>query len=98
VRYSRRAGILTLASGWSCEVGSITVDLTHGYGITEVADVAALIVTLTKRAASSGLIVQQSIGPASMRAATGRDGGALSLPLLASEKETLAPYKLNWGP
>lgn len=98
VRYSRRAGILTLASGWSTEVGSISVELEHGYEVDEVPDVAALIVSLTKRASDGGLVAQQSIGGASVRYTTGRDGGVHSLPLLDSEKSTLAPYALHWGP
>lgn len=98
VKFSRRAGVLTLASGWSCDVGSIELTLEHGYELDEVAEVAALIVTLTKRAATSGAIVQQSIGSASVRLATGRDGSAAGVPLFESEKAILEPYKLNWGP
>lgn len=97
VKFSRRAGVLTLASGWSCDVGSIELTIRHGFEAEEVPNIAALIVTLTKRAASSGAFVQQSIGPASAKVATGRDGAALGVPLLESERETLAPYRLNWG-
>lgn len=98
VKFSRRAGVLTLAAGWSCEVGSIELTLEHGYELDEVADVAALIVTLTKRAAASGTIVQQSVGSASVRVATARDGSVAGVPLFESEKAVLAPHKLNWGP
>lgn len=98
VKFSRRAGVLTLASGWSCDVGSIELTIEHGYELAEVSDVAALIVTLTKRAATSGSIVQQSIGSASAKLATGRDGAALGVPLLESEKAILDAHRLNWGP
>lgn len=98
VKFSRRAGVLTLASGWSRDVGGIELTLLHGYAADEVPDVAALIVTLTKRAAQSGLIVQQAIGPASVKLATGRDGAALGVPLMETEKAALAAHKLNWGP
>lgn len=98
VKHSRTAGVLTLASGWSCDVGAITVKLKHGFDADEVPEVAALIVTLTKRAAASGIVVQQAIGPASQRLATGKDGAALGVPLLESEKDTLNPFKLTWGP
>lgn len=98
VKFSRRAGVLTLASGWSCEVGSIELVILHGYELEEVADVAGLVVSLTKRAASSGVIVQQSVGSASARLVTGRDGLTAGLPLFESEKAILAPHKLNWGP
>lgn len=97
VKFSRTAGVLTLASGWSCDVGAVEVTLTHGYSVEEVPEVAALIVTLTKRAADSGLVVQQSVGGAAVRLATGRDGGPLGLPLLESEKDVLRPYRLTWG-
>lgn len=97
VKFSRRAGILTLASGWSRDVGSIEVTLRHGYELTEVADVAALIVTLTKRAATAGLVVQRSVGGASQRLATSKDGGVLGIPLLESEQAVLAPFVITWG-
>ena len=97
VKFSRRAGVLNLASGWSCDVGAIELTISHGFAADEVPDVAALIVTLTKRAAQSTVIVQQSIGPASAKIATGRDGAALGVPLMETEKALLAPYKLNWG-
>ncbi|MCB8043641.1 hypothetical protein JM654_03880 [Microbacterium oxydans] len=99
VRYSRRAGILTLPTRWSTDVGSIEVTLEHGHPIEDVPDVAALIVTLTKRAAASGAtIAQQNLGPAGVRYALGTDGAPLSLPLLASEKATLGPYALAGEP
>lgn len=98
VKFSRRAGVLSLSSGWSCDVGSIELEIEHGYDVAEVPDVAALIVTLTKRAASSGSIIQQSIGSASVRLATARDGSVAGVPLFESEKAILAPYRLNWGP
>lgn len=98
VKFSRKSGILTLASGWSRDVGAIEIDLRHGYDLAEVPEVAALIVTLTKRAAAGGNVVQQAIGPASQRLATGKDGAVLGVPLLASERELLEPYTLTWGP
>ncbi|QAB18787.1 hypothetical protein Leucomu_13490 [Leucobacter muris] len=98
VKHSRTAGVLTLASGWSRDVGAITVKLKHGFAADEVPEVAALIVTLTKRAAAGGIVVQQAIGGASQRLATGKDGAALGVPLLESERATLAPYVLTWGP
>lgn len=98
VKFSRRAGVLTLASGWSCEVGSIELTIMHGYELEEVSDVAGLIVTLTKRAAASLPAVQQSVGSASIRPLVGRDGSVLGVPLMESEKDVLAPHRLNWGP
>ena len=100
VRFSRRAGVLTLARGWSCEVGSIEITMSHGYSVDEVPDVAALIVTLTQRAAAAarnGPVASQAIGSANVKYLIGKDGGGLSVPLLQSEKDTLAPYRLTWG-
>ena len=97
VKYSRESGILTLRSGWPNDVGAITIELEHGFAPEEVPEVAALIVTLTKRAATSGLVVSQAIGGASQRLATGRDGAALGVPLMESERATLSPYTLTWG-
>lgn len=99
VRFSRSAGILTLSEGWSREVGGVEITLRHGYALDSVPEVAALIVALTKRAAQGGsVIAQQGVGPASVRYLTGADGGSLGVPLLESEKATLAPYRLGWGP
>ena len=62
------------------------------------ADVAGVIAALVARAASSPAgVTSQTIGPASVRHATGKDGANLSIPLLLSEKETIAPYKLQLG-
>lgn len=98
VKFSRLTGVLTLERGWSREVGSISVKLKHGFEPHEVPSVAGLIVTLTKRAAASGLVIHHTVPGASQRLATGRDGGALGVPLLESERELLAPYRLTWGP
>lgn len=97
VRFSRRAGVLTLASGWSTEVGSIEIELTHGHPIEDVPEIAALIVTLTKRAAVGGTVVSQSVGPFAQRVGTTRDGTPAALPLLDLERELLAPYRITWG-
>lgn len=98
VKFSPDSGIIGLRSGWSCELGGVSVRLLHGYEPAEVPDVAGLIVTLTKRAATGGTVVQQTIGSASQRLATGKDGAVLGVPLLQSEKELLGPYRITWGP
>ena len=100
VKFSRRAGVLSLASGWSCELGSIEIEMLHGFDVDEVPEVAALIVTLTKRAAASfenGAVASQAVGGANVKFFAGKDGGALSVPLLQTEKDLLAPYRLAWG-
>lgn len=99
VKYSRRSGVATLDSGWSCDVGAIRVQLKHGYTLEDAADVAGVIAAVKKRASTAafGAVVEQSIAGARVRYNTGQDGGVLSVPLLESEKATLAHYKLNWG-
>jgi hypothetical protein len=98
VKFSRRTGVVTLASRWTRDVGSVEIELTHGYSPDEVPEVAGLIATLQKRgAAGSPTVAQQNIGPAGVRYVTTSDGGRASIPLLQSEKEILAPYVLKWG-
>lgn len=100
VRFSRRSGVLTLASGWSTEVGSIEVTLEHGYSPAEAADVAGIIAAASARGASTaaaGAVIEQSVGGARVRYGSDNKGGILSVQLLESEKTMLAQYKLNWG-
>lgn len=99
VSTSKRAGIIEIDGAWSCKLGGITVELEHGYLADEVPEVAGLIVTLTKRAKDAGrTVASQGVGPANIRYITGSDGAAPGVPLFAQEKETLDPYRLNWGP
>ena len=101
VRSGPRSGVLLLETGWACAPGSVEVTLEHGFAADEAADVAGLIVTLTKRAsqgAAAGLTVRQNIGPAGQSLAIGKDGATLGVPLLQSEKDLLRPYAMNWGP
>ena len=98
VRFSQKAGVVTLACGWFDGVGSIEITLEHGYPADEVPEIVGLINSVAQRGMSpAGTVVSQSVGAASVRYGTGRDGGLLSVPLLESEKELLAPYKLSWG-
>lgn len=99
VKHSRRTGVLTLPGGWSTDVGGIEVTLRHGFPVESVPAVAGLIVALTKRAAQSGgVVASQGVGPANVRYITAADGSVPGVPLFESERETLAPYRLNWGP
>lgn len=96
VRWSRRSGVLTLASGWSCDVGSVEVELEHGFSLDEVPDVAAIVVAIGKRvAAGNGMVVQEAAGGMSRRFLTTSDGNAPGVPLFAAEKASLDPYRLN---
>jgi len=89
-------GILTLRSGrWSTRNKGIRITIEHGF--ESAPDVAGVIATVAERAVSSpGNVIRQNAGP--MGVTYGTVGGApISLPLLQSEKDTLAPYKLEWG-
>lgn len=99
VHLSKRAGMIEIDGAWSRELGGIVIELSHGYPVDEVPAVAALIVTLTKRARDGGgMIASQGIGPASVRYVTGKDGAVLGVPLLESERALLDKYRLEWGP
>jgi hypothetical protein len=95
VDVSRNTGMIELTSGaWTDRLGQILVTLTHGYEPDEVPEVSALIAALAKRGpvamVGAGLRAQ-SVGPASAQYSGD------SIPLLQTEKDTLAPYKLTWG-
>lgn len=92
------AGMMELRSGmWSSRLGGISVDLTHGFELDEVPEIAALILTVGKRARTQPGVASQSVNGAAMSAFSA-GGAPLGVPLLSIERETLAPYKLGWGP
>lgn len=92
-------GLLRRKDGrrWPASYGSVTVSLTHGF--TDAADIAGIIVGIASRAGinPSGNVVNQRAGTQSFTLATS-GGASASIPLLATEKELLEPYRLNWGP
>ncbi|NWL34435.1 hypothetical protein [Paenarthrobacter nitroguajacolicus] len=90
-------GVLTRRSGcWSRRNGSVRVTVLHGF--ESAPDVAGVIAEVAARAATSpGNVVRQNTGPMGVGYAT-VGGAPISLPLLQSEKDILAPYKLVWGP
>lgn len=90
-------GILTKNTGcWSRKHRAITVNLTHGFD--EFSDIAGIIVGIASRAkgAGDGALSKRAGSMAITRGSNG--GAAVSLPLLMTEKEQLASYRLNWGP
>lgn len=93
------SGFLRLRRGcFPCFPRSVSVSLTHGYDLEDVPEIQALIMTLARRASTGpGIIASQSTNGSSVTYQTA-GGAPLSIPLLEIEKETLAPYKLNWGP
>lgn len=98
VKWSRRSGVLTLASGWSHEIGDIEVELTHGFDLAEVPNLAAIVVAIGQRAsAGNGALASEAAGGMSRRYVTTSEGGAPGVPLFQNEKAALDPYRLTWG-
>jgi hypothetical protein len=98
------SGVLTKSDGyWSRKHRSLVISLTHGFD--DVSDVAGIISGIAARsmAAKDGALSKRagsmSITRGSSNSGRGSAGGAaVSLPLLATEKEQLDPYRLVWGP
>lgn len=77
---------------------SVEITLTHGYDPDEVPEIADLIRTLAVRAITPASdTVQRTAGPFAERRQARSDGLLGGLGLFESEKEQLAPYRLNWG-
>lgn len=93
-------GVLWLMCGrWPNLPGAVEVTFTHGYALEDVPDVASLIATVARRASSDpGVVASQSVNGAAVSYARGSGGAAISVPLMDTEKELLAPYRLAWGP
>lgn len=93
-------GMLQLDPGrhWPDTLGSIAVEITHGYDPADVPEVATLIAQIARRAAqSNGAITSQSVNGASVTFGTA-SGAPISVPLLAIEREQLRPYRIDWWP
>lgn len=76
---------------------NIRVTLTHGWDLEDVPDLAAIVESIAKRAATSPYgIASQSVNGASVSYQMA-GGAPLSVPLLNIEKEQLAPYALGLG-
>lgn len=92
------AGTVVLRHGcWPNLPGAVEIELTHGWDVEDVPDIAALIITIGKRARSQpGIISSQSVNGSSVSYQTA-GGAPLNIPLLDIEKQALAPFCLNWG-
>jgi hypothetical protein len=93
------AGTVVLTSGlWPDLPGSVQVSLTHGWDTDDVPDVAAIILSVAKRARTNpGAISSQSVNGASVNFATS-SGVPLGVPLMQAEMDALAPYRLGARP
>ena len=90
------AGILRLTTGMFPDgLRDVSVSLTDGYDPADVPQVMALLVTLAKRAQIQPGIASQSVNGASISYSTTATPGVA---LLQSEKDLLAPYRLEAMP
>lgn len=81
---------------WTRKLGGIVVELRHGYD--EYADLEGVVSQVAARSAATGAgAVSESAGPFNIRRATVSGGAVAGAPLLETEKEALAPYRLTWG-
>lgn len=76
---------------------SVVVDLTHGYDPEEVPDVLGVLERASVRAMTDPRVRAQSIGSASVSMTTNGAGAVASFMLLSDERESLAPFRLEWG-
>ena len=93
-----RDGWLELYSGvFPRKASSVSVVIEHGYDYVPALE--HIVSSMVARAAMSpgGNVVSQRAGSQAVTFASA-GGEVASLPLMAAEKELLAPYKLNWGP
>lgn len=90
------AGILRLNDGvFPDGLRDVEVSLTDGYDPQDVPQIMALLVTLAKRAQIQPGIASQSVNGASISYSTAATPGVA---LLQSEKDLLAPYRLEVMP
>lgn len=93
-----QSGWLELRGGiFPHRASCIDVTIRHGFSEAPVLDHVLGAMITRSQMSPAGNIINQRAGSQSVTfASTG--GEVASLPLLASEKELLAPYSLNWGP
>ena len=79
---------------WPTAYRSVEVTLEHGFtNMSVLADVVGSIASRV-RMDPTGVISSQRAGTQHVGFTSGHSGGGL----MQSEKDRLAPYKLNWGP
>lgn len=93
-----KSGMLRMRSGkWTDRFGGVVVQMRHGYDLDEVPEVAAIIAGVAKRGPNAGRVDTTEAVNGSSRGAALDRGAPLSIPLLQTEKDTLDPYRLEWG-
>lgn len=92
--WSTIGALRRLGNIWPDSYRSIEVDIKHGF--TDMSVLADVVSSIAARAKldPTGVLASQRAGTQYVGFHSGATGGGL----MASEKDRLAPYKLNWGP
>lgn len=92
-------GLLRRRRGrWPGRYRSLVVDLEHGFNDTSVLSTVVASIVARIRMDPSGMLASQSAGTQRVAFGGRQSSGGGGVGLLGTEKELLAPYKLNWGP
>lgn len=92
-------GLLRCRRGcWPDRYRILTVELEHGFSDDSVLSTVVASIVARIRMDPSGMLASQSAGTQRVSFGGRLASGGGGVGLLGTEKELLAPYKLNWGP
>lgn len=92
-------GLLRRRHGcWPDRYRALTVELKHGFEDASVLSTVVASIVARIRMDPSGMLASQSAGTQRVSFGGRLASGGGGVGLLGTEKELLAPYKLNWGP
>lgn len=96
-RFSERGWITRARGVWPHRERCIHITMLHGFDPSEALARVEASIAARARAQPGGNIVSQSAGTQRVTFGTS-NGEVTAFPLMQSEKEILASYRLNWGP
>lgn len=98
-RIDKENGLIELDHPIRPGINAVSYDVDAGWDPDDVPDVQQVVLQAARRASSApaGLVKSQSVNGSSVTYGFGTDGAA-AVTLLASEKETLAPYRIGARP
>ena len=92
-------GLLRRRRGcWPDRYRALTVELEHGFEDASILATVVDSIVARIRMDPSGMLASQSAGTQRVSFGGRLASGGGGVGLLGTEKELLAPYKLNWGP
>lgn len=99
VKVDMETGLIELDRPTRPGINAVSYDVDAGWDGDDLPDVQQVILQAARRASSApaGLVKSQSVNGSSVTYGFGTDGAA-AVTLLASEKETLAPYRIGARP